>query len=74
MLAHAYDDGSQPTQDATFARTLVEQDHVFAVVGVATAFFAGANFLASTGTPTFGYVTEDDWAPAANMFGASAPS
>jgi ABC-type branched-subunit amino acid transport system substrate-binding protein len=70
VLAYKYDDGSQPTQNAIGARTLVQQDHVFAVVGVATAFFTGADFLASSGTPTFGYVTSSNWAPAPNMFGA----
>jgi branched-chain amino acid transport system substrate-binding protein len=70
VLAEKYDDASQATVNAQLARTLVQQNHVFAVVGVATAFFGGASFLSSTSTPTFGYVTEDNWSPAANMFGA----
>lgn len=69
-LAYKLDDGSNPTTDADLARTLVQQDHVFAVVGVATAFFGGATFLAQTHTPTFGYATENDWSPAPNLFAA----
>jgi len=69
-MAHALDDGGSPTQNADLARTLVQQDHVFAVVGVATAFFSGAPYLASSGTPTFGFATENDWTPAPNLFAA----
>ena len=36
------------TNDETQARNLVEQDHVFAVVGVGTPFFTGSTFLAQT--------------------------
>jgi ABC-type branched-subunit amino acid transport system substrate-binding protein len=70
VMAHALDDGGSPTQNADLARTLVQQDHVFAVVGVATAFFSGAPYLASSGTPTFGFATENDWTPAPNLFAA----
>jgi branched-chain amino acid transport system substrate-binding protein len=70
VLSHVLDDGGNPTTDLDLARTLVQQDHVFAIVGVATAFFGAAPFLVQSGTPTFGYATEDDWTPAPNLFAA----
>jgi branched-chain amino acid transport system substrate-binding protein len=63
------DQGSQ-TIDVTDAQELVQQDHVFAVVGVGTPFFAGARYLASTGTPTFGYQVSTDWEDGPSIFGA----
>jgi ABC-type branched-subunit amino acid transport system substrate-binding protein len=53
-LAYKLDDQSSPSLDASQARTLVDQDHVFAVVGVATPSFTGATYLASHDVPTFG--------------------
>jgi branched-chain amino acid transport system substrate-binding protein len=70
VLSHVLDDGGNPTTDLDLARTLVEQDHVFSIVGVATAFFGAAPFLVQSGTPTFGYATENNWTPAANLFAA----
>ena len=70
VLSHVADDGGSPSNNAVQARTLVQQDHVFAVVGVATAFFNGADYLARTGTPTFGYATQNDWAGHPNLFAA----
>src|SRR5579872_114473 len=52
VLTHALDDGT--VNNAAVTRTLIEQDHVFAVVGEATAFFSGQPFLVQTDTPTFG--------------------
>jgi branched-chain amino acid transport system substrate-binding protein len=63
-------DGGSTTNDETEAKTLVEQDHVFAVVAVGTPFFTGSTYLAQTGTPTFGYVVTQDWNQYPNMFGA----
>ena len=70
VLGHLADDGGSPSNNAVEARTLVLQDHVFAVVGVATAFFTAAGFLTRTGTPTFGYATENNWSGAKNLFAA----
>jgi ABC-type branched-subunit amino acid transport system substrate-binding protein len=69
VLADVGNDQSNPTTDTEVARTLVEQDHVFAIVGVGTAFFSAASYLASTGTPTFGYVVSNVWSKAPNLFG-----
>ncbi|MHB1503109.1 MAG: ABC transporter substrate-binding protein [Acidimicrobiales bacterium] len=68
-LAYEEDDAGNPTTDADEARTLVEQDHVFAVVGVGTPFFSGSQYLAQTGTPTFGYVVSSNWDTAPSLFG-----
>ena len=68
-LAYQTDDEGSSTVDLTDAQKLVEQDHVFAVVGVATPFFGGATYLAQQGTPTFGYVVSTDWADKPTLFG-----
>jgi ABC-type branched-subunit amino acid transport system substrate-binding protein len=64
------DDGSSPSQDTDQVRTLVEQDHVFAVVGVGTPSFAGASYLAANNVPTFGYTVSTDWADRPSLFGS----
>ena len=68
-LAHQEDDQGSPTVDLSVAEKLVEQDHVFAVVGVGTPFFGAASYLAQQGTPTFGYVVSSDWANKPTLFG-----
>jgi branched-chain amino acid transport system substrate-binding protein len=69
-FAYRLDDQSNPSSDATAARTLVEQDHVFAVVPVGTPSFAGGPYLASQDVPTFGYNVNPnvDWA-GSSMYG-----
>jgi branched-chain amino acid transport system substrate-binding protein len=69
-LKYQADDTGSPTNDTTQARNLVEQDNVFAVVGVGTPFFSGASFFASQGTPAFGYVVTQDWNVHPDLFGA----
>ena len=64
------DDGSNASQDTDQVRTLVEQDHVFAVVGVGTPSFAGASYLASNDVPTFGYDVSTDWTAGPSLFGS----
>ena len=61
QLAYQTDDQGSSTTDLTDAQKLVEQDHVFAVVGVGTPFFGGAGYLAEQGVPTFGYAVSTDW-------------
>jgi branched-chain amino acid transport system substrate-binding protein len=64
------DDGGSATTDADEVRNLVAEDHVFAIVGVASPFFTSNVYLCSTGTPTFGYVVSDNWDNCPNLFGA----
>jgi len=70
-LAHSLDDSSSPSEDASQARTLVDQDHVFAVVAVATPSFTGAPYLASHDVPTFGLNVNanSQWDAGPSMFG-----
>lgn len=67
-LAYALDDGSSGSTDVSDAQTLVNDDHVFAVVGVSVPFFDAHTFLAKSGTPTFGYSTANVWAGPKNLF------
>ena len=69
-LKYNLDDQANTTNDETQARNLVEQDHVFAVVGVGTPFFYGSTFLTQSKTPTFGYVVTSDWNNSPYLFGA----
>ena len=68
-LKYEADDTGSPTDDTTQARNLVEQDHVFAVVGVGTPFFSGASFFSTEGIPAFGYMVTQDWNNRADLFG-----
>jgi branched-chain amino acid transport system substrate-binding protein len=69
-LKYQEDDGGSSTNDTTQARNLVEQDNVFAVVGVGSVVFSGSTFLAQQDTPTFGYQVTDDWNNYPNLFAA----
>ena len=72
-FAYPLDDQSSPTVDASQARALVDQYHVFAVVGVATPSFSGASFLASHDVPTFGYDVNPNsqWLAGPSLFGST---
>jgi branched-chain amino acid transport system substrate-binding protein len=70
VLAYAKDDQGSPTTDLTVAQQLVEQNGVFAVVGVGTPFFGAASYLARKGVPTFGYVVSTDWNDGPSLYGA----
>jgi len=64
------DDQGSNTTDLSVAQQLVEQDHVFAIVGVGTPFFGAASWLAHEGTPTFGYQVSSNWDVGPTLFGA----
>ena len=70
ILRYQADDQGSPTIDLTVAQQLVDQDHVFAIVGVGTPFFGSARYLASKGVPTFGYQVSNDWQDGPSLFGA----
>ena len=67
-LGFQTDDQGSPTIDLSVAQKLVQQDQVFAVVGVGTPFFGGAAYLAQTGTPTFGYAVSTDFQDRPTLF------
>ena len=63
-LKYTLDDGGNPSQFTQLANTLINQDHVFAVTGVATAFFS-PNIFVESKTPTYGYNVTANWSRAA---------
>ena len=69
QLTYNTDDTGNPSQDTALEHTLVDQDHVFAVAGVATAFFPPTYFV-QTCTPTFGYNVTGNWSGPENLFAA----
>lgn len=71
-LAYSLDDQSSPSTDASQARTLIDEDDVFAVVAVATPSFAGASFLAANDVPTFGLNVNPQWMDGPSLYGNNA--
>ena len=67
---YALDDAGNPTTFNQLANTLINQDHVFAVTGVATAFFS-PNLFVESGIPTYGYNVTGNWAGPKNLFAAT---
>ncbi len=67
VIAHRHDD--QLANDRREAEAIVDQDHPFAVLPVATVLFTGADILAKSGIPTFGWNIQDEWAGPPNFFG-----
>ncbi|HEY1650324.1 MAG TPA: ABC transporter substrate-binding protein [Acidimicrobiales bacterium] len=63
------DDGGNPTTFNQLANTLINQDHVFAVTGVGTAFFS-PNLFVESKIPTYGYNVTGNWAGPSNLFAA----
>ena len=61
VLDTMIDDGSLPDQDLTAAKTLVEEDHEFAVAPVFTQTLGGATFLNDQKVPFFGWSVEPRW-------------
>ena len=66
---YALDDGGNPTTFNQLANTLINEDHVFAVTGVATAFFS-PNLFVESGIPTYGYNVTGNWQGPSNLFAA----
>ncbi|MBV8162204.1 MAG: ABC transporter substrate-binding protein [Acidimicrobiia bacterium] len=68
-LAAKLDDATDATRNASQARALVEQHHVFAVIPVASPVFPGGTYLADHNIPTFGWHINPEWSPGPSMFG-----
>jgi branched-chain amino acid transport system substrate-binding protein len=63
------DTGSTPSGALIAAQRLVEQDHVFAVLGASSLFFAAAPYLLSHGVPVVGAgIDGPEWITDRNMF------
>ncbi len=63
------DDQARPDVDLQQAKDLVQQDHVFAVVGIATPYFAGGAYLGQNHIPTFGLNINPEFANYPSSFG-----
>jgi branched-chain amino acid transport system substrate-binding protein len=68
-LKYTLDDGGNPSQFNQLANTLINQDHVFAITGVASAFFT-PNVFTEADIPTYGYNVSSNWDKAPNLFAA----
>jgi branched-chain amino acid transport system substrate-binding protein len=66
---YALDDAGNVTTFNQLASTLINQDHVFAIPGVATASFA-PNYFVEAKIPTYGYNVSGNWAGPDNLFAA----
>jgi ABC-type branched-subunit amino acid transport system substrate-binding protein len=69
IYKYQLDDGGDPSQFNNLASTLIDQDKVFAVTGVATAFFT-PNLFTESGIPTYGYDVTGNWTGPPNLFAA----
>lgn len=69
VLAYNLDDQGSPSQFTADARTLVDQDHVFAVTGVSSPWFTPDSFRGS-GLPIYGYNVTGNWAGPDYLFAA----
>jgi branched-chain amino acid transport system substrate-binding protein len=67
------DDNTSSDTDADDIRTLVTQDHVFAITGINSAAFASAAYIGQEGTPTFGYNVSGGWEGPKNLFAVNGP-
>jgi ABC-type branched-subunit amino acid transport system substrate-binding protein len=63
------DDATDATRNASQARALVEQHHVFAVIPVASPLFPGGKYLGDHGVPTFGWNVNPEWSLGPSLFG-----
>jgi hypothetical protein len=61
VLDNMLDDGAVADQDLTAAKTLVLQDHEFAVAPVFTTSLGAANYLDQSKVPFFGWSVEPRW-------------
>ncbi|MHB8219765.1 MAG: ABC transporter substrate-binding protein [Acidimicrobiales bacterium] len=68
-MAYSLNTGGNPTDFSSLTQTLINQDHAFAAVGVATAFFKPTYYV-QTDTPTFGFNVTGTWTKHPNLFAA----
>jgi ABC-type branched-subunit amino acid transport system substrate-binding protein len=67
-IVKVYDDQTRSSKNILAARSLIEENKVFAAL-VATQNFAGADQFVKAGTPVFGYNIQIDWSKGPNLFG-----
>jgi branched-chain amino acid transport system substrate-binding protein len=64
-----YDDATNPSRNVAQARKLVEEEKVFAIVGVASPIFGAGEYLGQQEVPTFGWNVNPEWIGPPNLFG-----
>jgi branched-chain amino acid transport system substrate-binding protein len=69
IKVYTVDGATSPTQVLNGAKQLVEQDHVFAVIGLSSLLFAAAPYLQSKGVPVIGGDYDGtEWLTTPSMF------
>jgi branched-chain amino acid transport system substrate-binding protein len=68
-IVKTYDDQTRASKSVLSARSLVEEDKVFAAL-VASQNFAGADTFVKAGIPVAGYNIQLEWSRGPNLFGA----
>ena len=69
VKVYTVDGATSPTQVLNGAKQLVEQDHVFAVIGLSSLLFSAAPYLASKGIPVIGADYDGgEWLTTPSMF------
>jgi branched-chain amino acid transport system substrate-binding protein len=69
VKVYTVDGATSPTQVLNGAKQLVEQDHVFAVIGLSSLLFAAAPYLQSKGVPVIGGDYDGtEWLTTPSMF------
>jgi branched-chain amino acid transport system substrate-binding protein len=68
-LVAKLDDATDAARNASQARALVEQHHVFAVIPVAAPLFPAGKYLADHNIPTFGWNVNPEWSLGPSLFG-----
>src|SRR5207237_2518240 len=63
------DAATDPARDATQARALVEQHHVFAVTPPPAPLFPAGKYLGDRNIPTFGWNVNPEWSTGDSLFG-----
>jgi ABC-type branched-subunit amino acid transport system substrate-binding protein len=66
-MAYSLNTGGNPTDFGSLTETLINQDHAFAAVGIATAFFKPTYYV-QTDTPTYGFNVTGTWTKHPNLF------
>lgn len=69
VIDNVLDDNQDNTTDVNDARTLVQQDHEFALLPVMTAAFEAGTYLESQHVPFFGWSIDPTWCNLAYGFG-----
>lgn len=69
IKVYTVDGGTNPSTILSGAQKLVDQDHVFAVIGLSSVLFSASNFLASKGIPVIGGdYDSSEWLTTPSMF------